>query len=195
MPNPRQILQEIDQNVRRKPKLTVGQRDAAVRMSVAGASLKEIADHFGRSPQGIGRLLKKHHSTGTTADEPRSGRPPVLSRHQKKLIYRAPKIEYSKLAEVAVILHPDGTPSKAPSYSTLYRSLKGHGLTNFRCIVRLTCTGAMLPNVCSSAGSTETSDGAGTRSSSQMSALFRRAQATIQSGAFDILGRNGRERW
>jgi transposase len=85
MPNPRQILQEIDQNVRRKPKLTVGQRDAAVRMSVAGASLKEIADHFGRSPQGIGRLLKKHHSTGTTADEPRSGRPPVLSRHQKSL--------------------------------------------------------------------------------------------------------------
>jgi hypothetical protein len=44
MPNPRQILQEIDQNVRRKPKLTVSQRDAAVGMSVAGASLKEIAN-------------------------------------------------------------------------------------------------------------------------------------------------------
>jgi transposase len=140
MPYPRQILQEIDQNVRRKPNLTIGQRDAAVGMSVAGASLKEIADHFGRSPQGIGRLLKKYHSTGTTADKPRSGRPPVLSRHQKKPIYRAarkaPKIEYSKLAEVAVILHPDGTLSKAPSHSTLYRSLKGHGLTNFRSKVR-----------------------------------------------------------
>jgi hypothetical protein len=35
-----------------------------------------------------------------------------------------------------VILHPDGTPSKAPSHSTLYRSLKGHGLTNPRSKVR-----------------------------------------------------------
>jgi transposase len=61
--------------------LTVSQRDAAVRMSVAGASLKEIANHFGRSPQEIGRLLKKYHSTGTTADKPRSGRLPVLSRY------------------------------------------------------------------------------------------------------------------
>jgi hypothetical protein len=32
-------------------------------MSVAGALLKEKADHFGRSPQGIGRLHKKYHST------------------------------------------------------------------------------------------------------------------------------------
>jgi transposase len=85
MPNPRQILQEIDQNVHRKPNLTVGQRDAAVGMSIAGASLKEIADHFGHSPQGIGQLLEKYHSTGITADKPCSGCPPVTSRHQKNL--------------------------------------------------------------------------------------------------------------
>jgi transposase len=88
MPNPRQILQEINQNVRRKPNLTVGQRDAAVGMSIAGALLKEIAHHFGHSPQGIGQLLKKYHSTGTTADKPCSGCPPVTSHHQKNLSTR-----------------------------------------------------------------------------------------------------------
>jgi transposase len=140
MPDQRQILQELDHNVRRKPNLTVGQRNEAVRMSVAGASLKEIADHFGRTPQGIGQLVKKYHSTGTTADKPRSGRPQILSRNQKKLIYRAarkaPKLEYSKLSEVAEVFHPDGTSLKPPSRSTLYRCLKGKGLTNHRCKVR-----------------------------------------------------------
>jgi transposase len=81
MPNQRQILQEVDQNVRRKPNLTVIQRNEAIGTSIAGASLKEIADHFECTPQGIGRLLKKYHSTGTTADKPRSGQPPILSRH------------------------------------------------------------------------------------------------------------------
>jgi hypothetical protein len=36
----------------------------------------------------------------------------------------------------------------------------------------------MLQSACISAGSTETLSGVGARSSSQMSALFRRAQAT-----------------
>jgi hypothetical protein len=39
-------------------------------------------------------------------------------------------------AAVAVILHPDGNPSRAPSHSTLYPSLKRHGFTNFRCKVQ-----------------------------------------------------------
>jgi transposase len=95
--------------VHRKPNLTVIQRNEAIGISVAGASLKEIADYFERTPQEIGRLLKKYHSTNTTADKPRSSRPPILSRHQKKIIYRAaqkaPKIEYSKLAEVAVVVN------------------------------------------------------------------------------------------
>jgi transposase len=126
--------------VRRKPNLTVGQRNEAVGMSVAGASLKEIADHFGRTPQGIGQLVKRYHSTGTTADKPRSGRPKILSRNQKKLIYwaarKAPKLEYSKLSEVAEVFHPDSTSLKPPSRSTLYQSLKGKGLTNHKCKVR-----------------------------------------------------------
>jgi transposase len=137
MPNQRQISQELDQNVRRKPNLTIAQRNEAVGMSAAGASLKEIAQYFGRTTQGIGKLLKKYHTTHTVEDKPRSGRPSILSRHQKKLIYRAaraaPKLEYKELAEVGVLVNPDDTPSKPPSRSTLYRVLKGLGLTNFRC--------------------------------------------------------------
>jgi transposase len=134
------ILQEVGQNVRRKPNLTVCQRNEAVGMSVAGASLKEVADHFGCTPQGIGQLLKKYHSTGTTADKPQSGHPQILSRHQKKIIYwaaqKAPKIEYSKLAEVAEVFHSNGTSLKPLSRSTLYWSLKVKGLTNYRCKLR-----------------------------------------------------------
>jgi transposase len=126
--------------VHRNPNLTVIQRNEAIGISVAGASLKEIADYFECTPQGIGRLLKKYHSTSTTADKPRSGRPSILSHHQKKIIYRAaqkaPKIEYSKLTEVAVVVNQDRTPSKPPSHSTVYRSLKGKGLTNYPCKVR-----------------------------------------------------------
>lgn len=48
-------------------------------------------------------LWKKYRQTGTTADKPRSGRPPILSLHQKHIIYRKavaqPKIEYKELAQ------------------------------------------------------------------------------------------------
>jgi transposase len=130
--------------VRRKPNLTIAQRNEAVRISAAGSSLKEIAQYFRRTRQGIGKLLKKYHTTYTIEDKPRSGRPPILLRYQKKLIYRtariAPKIEYKKLAKVRVLVNIDGTPSKLPSRSILYRVLKGLGLTNFRCKKRLKLT-------------------------------------------------------
>jgi transposase len=137
MPNQRQILQEVHQNVRRKPNLTITQRNEVVGMSATGLSLKEIAQYFGRTTQGIGKILKKYNTTHTVEDKPRSGRPPILSRHQKKLIYRAaraaPKVEYKQLAEVGVLVNLDGTTSKPPSRSTLYRVLKGQGVRNFPC--------------------------------------------------------------
>lgn len=105
-------------------------------MSVAGASLAEIAEHVGRTPQGIGRLIKKYHSTGTKEDRARSGRPLILSLYQKIIIYRAArkahKIKYLNLAKVAVLVDNEGTPLKPPSRSTLYRALKGEDLSNYR---------------------------------------------------------------
>jgi hypothetical protein len=44
----------------------------------------------------------------------------------------AQKLEFLELAEVGVLVQPDGTTSKPPSYSTLYRTLKRGGLTNHR---------------------------------------------------------------
>jgi hypothetical protein len=106
-------------------------------MWVSGAALKEIATRFGHTPLGISQLIRKHDSTGTVQDKPCSGQPPILSLHQKKLIYRKarvqPKIEYLELAKASVFIHQDGTPSKPPSHSTLYRVLKSKLLTKHRC--------------------------------------------------------------
>jgi transposase len=123
MATQRGVLQELDQNVRRRPKMTIEERSEAVGMSVGGTAVKEIADHFWRTPQGISTLLKKHYHSGTTQDKPRSGRPKMISRHQSKLIYCAarkdPKIEYKKILKVAVFVDQNGTPLKSPSCSTL----------------------------------------------------------------------------
>jgi transposase len=102
-------------------------------MLAGGCTVVEVAKAYGRSDRCIRDLRTKYHQTGTTADKPRSGRPPVLSPHQKTIIYRktraAPNIEYSELAKEGVFVNPDGTSSKPPSRSTLYRVLKGRGLT------------------------------------------------------------------
>ena len=70
MATQRGILQELDQNVRRRPNMTTEERNKAVGMSAGGAAVKEIADHFRRTPQGIRTLLKKHFHSGTTQDKP-----------------------------------------------------------------------------------------------------------------------------
>jgi transposase len=106
MSNQRQILQEVDQHVCRKPNMTLQERNEATGMWVSGAALKEIATCFGHTPQGISQLIRKHDSTSTVQDEPRSGRPLILSLHQKKIIYRKAraqlKIEYLELAKAGI---------------------------------------------------------------------------------------------
>jgi hypothetical protein len=135
-----QFGQELDQNVRRGPNMSVEIRDRIVGMIVSGCSITEAAEAYGWPVRTIHHLYKKYLQTGTTQDRPCRGRPPVLSVNQKKIIYRkacaAPKIEYSKLIEEGVFVNADGTPSKLPSKSTLYHVLKKHGPTNYRCEVR-----------------------------------------------------------
>lgn len=114
---------------------------------------------------------------------------------QKKVIARevrkTPKFEYKVLSEKAVVVAPDGAPSKPPSRSTLYRVLKQRGLTNFRWKKRLKFTKTRALASLNSVESRETFLGIAARSSSQMSALFRRELATTRSGALAILMRNG----
>jgi transposase len=137
MATPRRFGQEIDQNVRRGPNLSITQRNQIIGMLNSGATVKEVAKAYGRNDRSIRKLRLKYYQTGTVEDKPRSGRPPILSLHQKKIIYRkvraAPKIEYSELSQAAVLVNPDGTTSKPPSRSTLYRLIKRRGITNFRC--------------------------------------------------------------
>lgn len=137
MPPRRRFGTELNQNARRGPNLTRSQRHIIIAKAAAGTSVRELVEEFGRSPNCIRTTIRLAKTRDTTQEAPRSGRPSILSRHQKKIIYRkapaAPKIEYSHLAEVGVFANTDGTLSKPPSRSTLYRVLKGLGLTNFRC--------------------------------------------------------------
>jgi hypothetical protein len=135
-----QFGQELDQNVRRGPNMSVEIRDCIVGMIISGCSITEAAEAYGRPVCTIHHLYKKYLQTGTTQDRPRSRRPAVLSVNQKKTSYRkacaAPKIEYSKLIEEGVFVNADSTPSKPPSKSISYCALKKRGLTNYRCKVR-----------------------------------------------------------
>jgi transposase len=98
--------------------------------------VRELAREFGRSESAIKYTIRTYTNATTTEERYRSGRPNILSRHQKKLIDRkaraTSKIEYSELAKVSTLVNPDGLPSKLPSHSTLYRVLKGLGLTKYR---------------------------------------------------------------
>jgi IS30 family transposase len=137
MPTPRIFGREISQNARRKLNISPGERNYAIGMLKGGCSVVEVADACGRSPSTIRRLINKVTTTGTTTDKPRSGRPLILSRHARKLVYRAvrknPKITYAELQEIAQVHPPDGTPSKPPSRSTLYRVICKTGLLHVRC--------------------------------------------------------------
>ena len=127
MATQRGILQKLDQNVRRGPNLSLAQRDQIIRMLAGGVTVKEVAHAYGRTDRCIRKIRQKYRQTGSTDDLPRSGRPPTLSKQQKKIIYRkvrtAPKIEYLQLAQEAIFVNAEGTPSKPLSRSTLYRAL------------------------------------------------------------------------
>jgi transposase len=68
--------------------MTIAGRNEVIGMAAAGAPAAKIADHFGRTPQGINKLIKKHHQTGSVKDRNRSGRPRILSTRAKKIVCR-----------------------------------------------------------------------------------------------------------
>jgi transposase len=106
MATPRQFGQELDQNVRRQRNISPGLRGRVIGMLQAGATVKEAAASIGRSERAVCDLRTKYRQTDSVTDKPRSGRPPVLSKQQKKIIYRkaraTPKIEYSELIKEGV---------------------------------------------------------------------------------------------
>jgi transposase len=137
MPPQCQVLQEISGNHRKQPHLTPAHRLQIISKLQAGCLVAELVAEFQRDPSTIRQTIHNIAKHSTTLKAARTGRPPTLSLHQKKITYRkacaAPNIEYSKLAEAAVFVDAEGTPSKPPSHSTLYRCLKERGLANYRC--------------------------------------------------------------
>jgi transposase len=131
MPPRRQSGPEIAEtaaNKRRGPNLTPDQRQRIIAKRQCGCTIPELAKEFGRSENAIKYTIRTYANRTTTEEKPRSGRPPILSARTKRLIYRkvrsTSKVGYSELAKVAQVHAKDGTPSKPPSTSTLYRALK-----------------------------------------------------------------------
>jgi hypothetical protein len=137
MPSHCQFGTAISQNTPRGPNLTPTQRQQIISKAEAGVSVRELVEEFGRSPNCICTTLRLSKTRATTQEAPRSDWPPILSLREKKVIYQearaAPKLEYSELAKVGVVVSADGTSSKPPSRSMLYRLLKRRNLTNFPC--------------------------------------------------------------
>jgi hypothetical protein len=110
MPTQRQFVQELNQIARRGPSLSSSHREQIIGM-LGGAS-----NYYTRN----GRRVWTHRLLHTQSppqvlsqDRPRSGRPPILSNAQRKIVYRkaraTPKIEHSQLAEESIFLNADGT--------------------------------------------------------------------------------------
>jgi transposase len=136
MPPQRRFGQELDQNVRRSRNISPATRDQAIGMLKSRMTVPEVVRAIQRGERTIRDLRAKYRQTGSVQDKPRSGRPPVLSKQQKKIIYRkvrsTPKMEYSVLQEDATFVNAEGTPLKPPSRSTSYRELRRRGLTNHK---------------------------------------------------------------
>jgi hypothetical protein len=84
MPPGRQFSAEILGNRRRRPYLTLDQRLQIIAKASAGVLTNELVKEFDRDPTTIRRVAR----LATTRARGR-GRPPVLLRHQKKLVHQA----------------------------------------------------------------------------------------------------------
>ena len=136
MPTPRQSGQEVAIDTRKRPNISPEERATIIALRESGVSVTKLAARYNRSESAIRYTIKTYTSRSTTQEQPRSGRPSVLSRHQQKLVYRAarktPKLEYHDLQKAAPLVDLDTPTQKPPSRSTLYRCLKRQGLTNHR---------------------------------------------------------------
>jgi transposase len=128
MATQRRFGQETHGNARRGLNTSPAARIEIVTKRGLGVSVSELRAEYGRSKSATHYTLRTNTNASTTREKPRSDRPPMLSLHQKNIIYRKararPKKYYSELAEVGVIVRPDGTSSKPPSRTTLWRTLK-----------------------------------------------------------------------
>jgi transposase len=121
-------LSSISGNRRRHSEHTPYQRGLAAGAITYGARPCQLQKNFGISRHTtrtiVDNVLVRHNGESKL----RSGRPKKLSirdeRHVLRIVRRDPKITYKNLAEKAGV---------SVSHDTLYRLLKGEGITNWLC--------------------------------------------------------------
>jgi len=109
------------------PRLSTEQRWSAIGMLESGMLPGEIALHFGCSTRTIVKLRRRHATTGTVDDHPRSGRPRVTTGNQDRYIrlhhLRDRWIPASRTAAETI-----GTHGRPVSSRTIRRRLNSQGL-------------------------------------------------------------------
>jgi transposase len=192
MATQRRILQELDQNVRRSLNLSSAQRNQIFVIVVGGVAAKDVAHAYCRTDHCIQKICQKYRQTGSTNDLPRSGQPTIISKQQRKNVYKkvctASKMEYLQLAQEAIFVNAEGTPSKPPSRSTLYRALKRCGLTNYKAKRRPKFKRKHDLLRLKFAKSTDTLYGVAAHLSAQTNALFKTVLVATRSGASSFAG-------
>ncbi|KAF5849918.1 hypothetical protein GGP41_005359 [Bipolaris sorokiniana] len=125
---PHRFGQELSQNARLGPNITIEERNIAIDMLRGSCGVPEVAAHFHRACSTIRRLYQKYSTTATTQDKPRSGRSKIFSNYQKKIIWHKPKIEYKDLIKVATMTtrrYMETLVGSMPRRLAVYRASKG----------------------------------------------------------------------
>jgi transposase len=119
---------EISGNRGRSCELSPLARAGIIAKHEAGCTHKEIAQEFSCAKRTVIRTINRWKNHNTVTSLPRSGRPEVLNRAQKRAVVRftrrLPKVEYIDLQKE--------TETKHVSRATLYRLLKKHSITKYR---------------------------------------------------------------
>jgi transposase len=84
MPLPHRFGQEIAGNTQRRLNISPADRQRIIAKRECGVTVRELAAEFGRSEGAIKYTIRTYANAGTTQEWPHSGRPPILSLHQKK---------------------------------------------------------------------------------------------------------------
>jgi transposase len=132
----RSFSTEISGNRGAGDKLSSATRSSIISKHEAGVTNKDLAAEYGVHRNTISSTIKRWTDHHTLESLPRSGRPEITTRREKRMLVRMarryPKIKYIMLMEEAGLLRGHYTPSRR----TITRLLKRAGLTNHRCAMR-----------------------------------------------------------
>ena len=113
------------------PRLRQNERERAVTYLLQGVSQSEVARRLGVHQSTINRLWKRLQTTGSTADQPRSGRPRVTTERQDRRI-RLLHLRDRFRTSVQTALETAGTHNNRIHPKTVRNRLKDFGLTAHR---------------------------------------------------------------